>query len=136
MFDWVGLAQVGRVVRFFRRHGVCEATMAGKVHKVRLYKRWAWLHHLPDWRGVLTFYPHVVTRRKTMQDDSLLGAIVDSFNRAGITMRPATDFAPELLVKHACLTRRRPTAAQQLDIEFGWHLAARWAGSMSARAWR
>ncbi len=58
-----------------------------------------------------------------MQDDSLLGAIVDSFHRAGITMRPATDFAPELLVKHACLTRRRPTAAQQLDIEFGWHLA-------------
>jgi len=122
-FDWIGLAQIGKVVRFFRRHEVTEATMAGKVHKVRLFEHWAWLHHLPDWRGMLTFYPHLVTRRKTMQDDSLLGAIVESFGRAGITMKPATDFAPELLVKQACLTHRRPTHAQQLDIEFGWQLA-------------
>jgi DUF1009 family protein len=123
VFDWIGLGQIGKVVRFFRRHGVSDATMAGKVHKVRLFERWAWLHHLPDVRGVLTYYPHFVTRKKTKQDDSLLGAIVESFGRYGITMRPATDFVPELLVRLACLTTRRPTAAQQKDIEFGWRLA-------------
>ncbi len=122
-FDWVGLGQIGKVVRFFRRHRVRDATMAGKVHKVRLFQKWAWLHHLPDWRGVLTYYPHVVSRRRTMQDDSLLGSIVESFGRAGITMRPATDFVPELLVKLACLTHRRPSSAERQDIEFGWHLA-------------
>jgi DUF1009 family protein len=122
-FDWIGLGQIGKVVRFFRRHGVREATMAGKVHKVRLFERWAWLHHLPDWRGILTFYPHFASRKKTLQDDSLLGAIVESFARAGITIRPATDFLPELLVKLACLTLRRPSAAQELDIQFGWRLA-------------
>jgi hypothetical protein len=122
-FDWIGLGQIGRVIRFFRRHGVTEATMAGKVHKVRLFERWAWLRHFPDWGGVLTYYPHYLTRRKTFQDDSLLGAIVESFGRAGIAMRPATDFVPELLVKLACLTNRRPTAAQQMDIDFGWKLA-------------
>jgi DUF1009 family protein len=110
-------------MRFFRRHGVTHVTMAGKVHKVRLFERWAWLHHLPDWRGVLTYYPHFISRKKTTQDDSLLGTIVQSFDRHGITMRPATDFVPELLVKLACLTDRRPTAAQQQDIEFGWKLA-------------
>jgi DUF1009 family protein len=122
-FDWIGLGQIGKVVRFFRRHGVTEATMAGKVHKVKLFQKWAWLHHLPDFKGVLTYYPHFITRRKTTQDDSLLGAIVESFARFGIHMRPATDFAPELLVRHACLTTRRPTPAQQQDIEFGWRLA-------------
>ncbi len=122
-FDWIGLGQIGGVIRFFRRHGVTHVTMAGKVHKVRLFERWAWLHHLPDWRGVLTYYPHFVSRKKTTQDDSLLGTIVQSFGRHGITMRPATDFVPELLVKLACLTLRRPTAAQQQDIEFGWKLA-------------
>ena len=35
-FDWIGLGQIGRVIRFFRRHGVTQATMAGKVHKVTL----------------------------------------------------------------------------------------------------
>ena len=122
-FDWIGLGQIGGVIRFFKRHGVTDVTMAGKVHKVRLFERWAWLHHLPDWRGVLTYYPHFVSRKKTTQDDSLLGTIVHSFGRHGITMRPATDFVPELLVKLACLTTRRPTAAQQQDIEFGWKLA-------------
>ncbi|MEX0676694.1 MAG: UDP-2,3-diacylglucosamine diphosphatase LpxI [Pirellulales bacterium] len=122
-FDWIGLGQIGKVIRFFRRHGVTEATMAGKVHKVRLFERWAWLAHLPDWGGVMTYYPHYLTRRKTFQDDSLLGAIVERFGRAGITMKPATDFVPELLVKLACLTVRRPTAAQQMDIDFGWKLA-------------
>lgn len=122
-FDWIGLGKIGKVIRFFRRHGVTEAMMAGKVHKVRLFERWAWFEHLPDWGGLVTFYPHYLTRRKTFQDDSLLGAIVESLGRAGITIKPATDFVPELLVKLACLTHRRPTAAQQMDIEFGWKLA-------------
>jgi DUF1009 family protein len=122
-YDWIGLGQIGKVIRYFRRHGVREATMAGKVHKVRLFQRCVWLHHLPDWQGILTYYPHFASRRKTLQDDSLLGTIVARFGRAGITMRPATDFVPELLVKLACLTHRRPTAAEQQDVDFGWRLA-------------
>jgi UDP-2,3-diacylglucosamine hydrolase len=122
-FDWIGLAQIGGVIRYFRRHRVSEATLAGKVHKVQLFERAAWLHHLPDWRGFLTFYPHVISRRQSFQDDSLLGAIVSAFEARGIHIRPATDYLPELLVKQACLTARRPTAGQQQDIEFGWRLA-------------
>src|SRR6476620_898838 len=75
-YDWIGLGQIGRVIRYFSRHQVAQATMAGKFHKVLLYRRWAWLHHLPDWRGLVTYYPHFVTRRRTKQDDSLLTAIV------------------------------------------------------------
>jgi UDP-2,3-diacylglucosamine hydrolase len=122
-YEWVGLAQLGHVVRCFRRHGVTEATMAGKIHKVRLYERWAWLHHLPDWHGLRTFWPHLVTRRKTWQDDAILGSIVEAFGAAGITIRPATDYVPELLVKLAFLTQRRPSAVERQDIEFGWRLA-------------
>ncbi len=122
-FAWIGLAKIGRVIRFFRHHGVHQATMAGKVHKVLLYRDWYWLHHLPDWRGLMTFYPHFIARRKNLQDDSLLGAITSAFQTGGITMKPATDYVPELLVKLACLTDRKPSAAERKDIEFGWHLA-------------
>lgn len=122
-FAWIGLGQVGGVIRYFRRHGVCEATMAGKVHKTRLYRHWYWLHHLPDLRGLLTFYPFFIARRKTLQDDSLLGAITMAFEAGGVIMKPATDYAPQLLVRPACLTERRPTAAQEKDVAFGWRLA-------------
>lgn len=122
-YDWIGLGKIGKVIRYFRRHGVEQATMAGKVHKVLLYRRWAWFHHLPDWRGLMTYYPHFVARRKSKQDDSLLLAIVEAFQSAGIAMQPATNYVPELLVKLACLTVRQPTAAERKDIEFGWQIA-------------
>ena len=38
-------------------------------------------------------------------------------------MRLALDLCPELLVREGVLTRRRPTAAEERDIEFGWDLA-------------
>ncbi len=122
-FGWIGLGQIGRVIRYFRRHGVREATMAGKVYKVGLYRHWYWLRHLPDLRGLLTYYPFFISRRRTLQDDSLLGAITSAFEAGGVTMKPATDYAPQLLVRPACLTARRPTAAEEKDIAFGWRLA-------------
>jgi DUF1009 family protein len=122
-FQWIGLGQLGKAIRYFRRQRVTDATMAGKVHKVVLYQRWMWLKHLPDWRAICTFYPHFIATHKDRKDDTLLGAVVDAFAKDGITFAPATDYAPELLVKPGCLTARQPTAAQWKDIEFGWNLA-------------
>jgi UDP-2,3-diacylglucosamine hydrolase len=122
-FAWTGLAKIGRSIRLLRRNGCRNATMAGKIHKVRLYQPWAWIKHLPDWRGVRTFYPHFVSRTKDRRDDTLLSAIVDAFAADGIAFNPATDYAPELLVKEGQLTRLSPTAAQSKDIAFGWNLA-------------
>ncbi len=122
-FHWVGLAKLGRSIGYFRRHGVHDAMMAGKIHKIRLYQPWAWIKHLPDWRGFKTFYPHFISRKQDRRDDTLLTTIVEAFADDGITFGPATDYAPELLVKLGQLTRRGPTAAQQKDIELGWTLA-------------
>jgi len=122
-FDWIGMAKLGGAIRYFRRHGVRRVTMAGKVHKVKLFQPWVWFKHLPDWRAVRRFYPHFVSMRKDRKDDTLLLAVIDEFALDGITFAPATDFAPELLVKYGKLTRRAPTAAERKDIEFGWQLA-------------
>jgi len=122
-FSWQGLAKLGRAIRYFRRRGIHDATMAGKIHKVVLYQPWIWFRHLPDWRAIQTFYPHFVASEKDRKDDTLLGAVVDAFARDGIRFGPATDYAPELLVKEGQLTGRPLTVAQQRDIEFGWELA-------------
>ena len=122
-FQWIGLAKLGQAVRYFRRHGVTQATMAGKIHKVRLFQPRMWIKHLPDWTGLKTFYPHFVLSRKDRRDDTLLGAIADTFRAGGVMLGPATDYAPDLLVGEGCLTRQAPTAKQRKDIAFGWTIA-------------
>jgi DUF1009 family protein len=122
-FEWVGLGRLGQSIRYFRRHGVRQVTMAGKIHKVLLYQPWLWWRHLPDWRTVRRFYPHFVATKKDRKDDTLLRAVIDEFALDGIVFGPATDYVPELLVKFGRLTRRGPTHAQRRDIEFGWNVA-------------
>jgi len=122
-FGWVGLARIGAAIRYFRRHGVSQAVMAGKVHKVNLFRPWSVAKHLPDWTAIKAFWPHFIARRTDRKDDTLLLTVCDVFARGGVTFVPATDFAPELLVQYGQLTRRGPTAAQAKDIEFGWNLA-------------
>ncbi len=122
-FRWIGLAKVGGALRYFRSNGVTQAVMAGKIHKVRLYQPRMWIKHLPDWTGLRTFYPHFVLSRADRRDDTLLGAIVDRFREGGVVFGPATDYAPDLLVKSGVLTEVGLTAAQRKDIALGWEIA-------------
>lgn len=119
-----GVAHIGHQIGFFRRRGITQATMAGKVfkHKV-LFGRWGWLSLVPDLRTIKMFFPLFIAGKKDRRDDTLLSAIVDEFARCGIELAPATNFAPNLLVKQGLLTRRTPTAAERADIEFGWQMA-------------
>ena len=122
-FQWSGLAKFGSAIRYFKRRGVTEAMMAGKIFKVRLFGRFAWLRHLPDLRTIRMLIPFFWTRQKDCRDDTLLTAVVDEFASEGIRLSAPTDYAPELLVKPGQLTRRGPSFAQQKDIEFGWRMA-------------
>ena len=122
-FRWIGLAKLGRAIRYFKRHQVTEAVMAGKIHKTVLFQPWMWLRALPDWRMLRAAVPHFLTRSKDCRDDSLLQMLVDQFAADGIRFSPATDFAPHLLVTSGQLTRRGPSRWQRKDISFGWSIA-------------
>ena len=120
----VGLAKLGAAIRFFRRHGLQHATAAGKIHKVLLFEKFAWIKHLPDWRFLReVLLPHWVFHHRDSKDDTLILSVIDAFARDGITFAPATDFLPELLVKPGLLAGHRLSLQQRKDIEFGWRLA-------------
>ncbi len=123
-----GVAKLGGAIRYFRRHDVELATMAGKIHKKIMFDRFSWFRHMPDLLCLRTFYPHFITMTQDRADDTLLTAVIDAYARYGITFAPATDFAPELLVKSGTLTTRRLSATQQKDVEFGWNLAKQMGG--------
>lgn len=127
-YKTIGVGKLGAAIRYFRHHGIEQATMAGKFHKTILYQPWVWLRHFPDWTAFCHFYPYFANPRwfggkKDCKDDTLLVAIVEAFAKRGIHFRPATDYAPELLVKFGQMTRRGLTPAQRADIAFGWKLA-------------
>ncbi len=127
-FRFAGLARLGAHLRYFRRHGITQVTLAGKIHKVLFFRRGFWLRHLPDWTCVRTFFPHFITGKKNQSDDALLAAVVAGYQRGGVEILPATQLVPELLVKHGQLAGTAPTRAQQRDIEFGWQLAKQMGG--------
>src|SRR5271156_280132 len=119
-FYWAGVARLGRMIRCFRRAGVREFVMAGKVHKTVMHTPWRWLRLLPDWRTVRFWYGR---RRRHNRDDDLLLGVIKEFAQDGLQVRSALEICPELLVNAGILTHRRPTGAEELDIAFGWGLA-------------
>ncbi len=122
-FTWLGVGQIGRMIRYFRQQGLSEVTFAGKIFKTRLFQRGAMLRHLPDLRTFNMFAKHFLTSQGNRRDDTLLLTVVHEFAKDGLHIAPATDFAPELLVKFTQLTRRAPTASEAADIQYGWTLA-------------
>lgn len=126
---WLGVGKLGGHIKYFRRSGVSEVTMAGKLFKADLlYGGSLWLRHFPDLTCIRTFGPHLLGRRRDARDDSLLMAVVDAYQNAGIKIQPATDLAPELLVKRKQLTGGKITTALQSDIESGWKIAKSMGG--------
>ena len=127
-FGWIGIGGIGKAIRYFRRWGVTHAAMAGKVHKVLLYQPGWWLKHRPDWKTIRAFSPQLIFGSGDRTDDTLLHTVVTAFARDGITFEPATDFAPELLVKAGQVAGKQLTGRQQRDVEFGWKIAKSMGG--------
>jgi DUF1009 family protein len=120
-FHWSSPARLGRMIRLFKRAGVRRVVMAGKVQKADLiHKPWKLLTLLPDLRTLLWWCFHP---RGDNRDDTLLLGLIGEFARDGLHFDSALDLCPELLVSPGVLTRRRPTAAEEADIAFGWGLA-------------
>ncbi len=119
-FHWAGIAKLGKMIRTFRRAGVRQVVMAGKVAKTQIYTPWRFIRFLPDWRFIRVW---LSSQRRDNKDDSMLLAVVREFERDGIRIVSALDFCPELLVKTGFLTRRKPTQSELKDIEFGWTMA-------------
>ncbi len=119
-FHWAGLARLGRMIRCFKREGVKEIVMAGKIHKVKMNSPYRLWRYLPDWRAFRTWF---FSRRRDNKDDTILLSVIDEFAKDGMSFASALDFCPELLVKIGLLTRRAPSSKEEADIAFGWELA-------------
>ncbi len=118
-FYWAGLGKLGRMIRCFKKEGVRQIVMAGKIHKVRIFSPLGIWRLLPDWRALRLWF----RRRKDNGDDTLLLRMIDEFAADGMAFASALDLCPELLVKTGILTRRGLSGREEDDMTFGWGLA-------------
>ena len=115
-FHKAGLIQLGRWLRLMRKAGCREAIMLGKVDKLRMYDPFLWFRFIPDLRGAKVWF---VSTAHDKRADSMLGSVANEFAQDGITMIDSTKYIPELLADPGAMTRTRPSAGQQADIDFG-----------------
>lgn len=119
-FHWLRRMSLGFIMRTFLRGGVERWATCGKFHKHLLYQPWRWLRLLPDWRMIRFYF---LRRRRANNDDSLMLGLLDEFRSQGLECVSPLELVPEILVREGVLTRRRPSAAEEKDIAFGWSLA-------------
>jgi DUF1009 family protein len=112
--EWIGVGQLGRLIRYFKREQVTHAIMAGQVKHHQIFR----LTALPDLRMV-----RLLARLSTKNTDSLIGAVADELAREGITLVDSTTFLEPLLAPAGQLTRRGPTREERADMDFGLDIA-------------
>ncbi|HLE63486.1 MAG TPA: UDP-2,3-diacylglucosamine diphosphatase LpxI [Pyrinomonadaceae bacterium] len=112
-FTWVGIGQLGKMIRFFKSEGVEKAIMAGQVKHVQIFSR-----AVPDVRMLKVLLK--LPRRNT---DALIGAVAAELQSEGIELVDSTCFLQEYLPGKGTLTRREPDAHEREDVEYGLELA-------------
>ena len=110
---WVGIGQLGKMIRFFKGEGVEKAMMAGQVKHVQIFTR-----AVPDARMLKLLLK--LSRRNTT---SLIGAVASELASEGIDLIDSTFFLQDNLPAAGPLTRRKPNAAEQADVEYGLEIA-------------
>ena len=117
-FQWVGIGQLGKMIRFFKGEGVEKAIMAGQVRHVQIFSR-----AIPDARMLKMLLK--LQRRNTT---SLIGGIAAELALEGIDLIDSTFFLQDHLPVAGSLTRREPSAAERADIDYGLEIAREIAG--------
>ena len=110
---WVGLGQLGKMIRFFKDEGVDKAIMAGQVKHVQIFSR-----AIPDVRMLKMLLQ--LPRRNT---DALIGAVASELAAEGIELIDSTYFLKDQLPQKGTLTKRAPDDREQSDVEYGLEIA-------------
>jgi DUF1009 family protein len=110
---WVGIGQLGKMLRFFKAEGVTQAIMAGQVKHVQIFSG-----AIPDLRMLKMFMG--LPRRNT---DALIGGVANELAKDGIELIDSTYFIRDQMAAAGVMSKRKPDAREQQDIEYGLEVA-------------
>jgi len=115
---WVGIGQLGKMLRFFKDEGVDKAIMAGQVKHVQIFSR-----AIPDVRML-----KMLLRLPRRNTDALIGAVANELASEGIELIDSTFFLQDQLPQRGTLSKRAPDERERSDVEYGLEIARGIAG--------
>jgi len=124
---WLGVGQLGKLLRIFRKGGVRFALMAGQVKHVKIFAPGTpalrgLLQARPDWRIL-----RLLKSLPKKNTESLIRGVIDILAQHGVEFISSTLLLENSLAQPGVLTSRAPTPGEQRDISYGRPLARRLA---------
>jgi len=108
-FTWLSIGQLGKIIHFFKEHGVTQAIMAGQVKHTQLFK-----NIIPDLRAA-----KVLAKVINKKAESVLSMVIQEFEGEGIQFLPSTSYLEHWMCPLGVLTTQRPSSTEEEDIAFG-----------------
>jgi DUF1009 family protein len=110
---WVGIGQLGKMLKFFKTEGVEKAIMAGQVKHVQIFS-----NAIPDLRML-----KMLLRLPKRNTDTLIGAVAGELATEGIELIDSTHFLKDQLPNTGTLTKRATDDRELSDIQYGLEVA-------------
>lgn len=110
---WMGVGQLGKLVKVLRTAGVTRAIMAGQVKHVQIFGS-----SLPDLRMI-----RMLASLKQKNTDALIGGVASVLEESGITLVNSTELLQPYMAVEGVMTRRALNRHEQEDVEYGRPIA-------------
>jgi len=110
---WLGLGELGKLLKLFQKSGVQKAIMAGQVKHVQIFGS-----AFPD----LTMI-RMLAGLKHKNTDSLIGGVAKVLEESGIALVDSSVLLKPHLAAPGTLTRRGLSSSEQSDVDFGRPIA-------------
>ena len=110
---WLGLGELGKLIKLFQKSGVRKAIMAGQVKHVQIFGS-----AFPD----LTMI-RMLAGLKHKNTDSLIGGVARVLEESGISLVDSTTLLKPYLAPQGTLTRRGLTSSEKSDVDYGRPIA-------------
>jgi DUF1009 family protein len=112
---WLGLGELGKLIRLFRSANVQKAIMAGQVKHVQIFGS-----SFPD----LTML-RMLAGLKQKNTDALIGGVARVLEESGISLVDSSLLLKPFLAVQGVLTRRGLNSVEASDVEYGRAIAHR-----------
>lgn len=110
--EWMRVGQLGKMSKFFSRHGAAHAVMVGQIAPKNLFDL------RPDMRTLI-----MLAKLKERNAESIFGAIANELAKDGITLLPATTFLENDMAPAGHIAGPVLKPKEMADAAFGMKIA-------------
>ncbi len=111
---WISLGALSRLIEICKQEGITQIMMCGQVKHAKIFSS-----IVPDWR-----LGKLLLSLDTKNTDALIGGVQKVLADEGITLADSTLLLKDLLAVEGVLTRRKPSAEEARDLDYGRRIAA------------